>query len=69
MNREVVTESECPLPALESTFVIAVTNRFPNATVSSQKLMTVLFISGADSVKANSKPVVDTSTSAVVRTM
>jgi len=42
------------------------TRRLPAATGNSQKLMIVLFISGAASRKANSSPVVEKSTSAAV---
>src|SRR5580765_3315262 len=69
-KREVLTEPAWPpAPGPERTLVTAVTSRLPKATVSNQKLMIVLFIEGAAWVKANSRPVVETSTSAVVRTM
>ena len=48
-----LTELACsPGAELDSTFVMAVTTKLPNATVNNQKLMMVLFIESAAWVKA-----------------
>ena len=62
----VLTDAAWPV-ALAKSLVTVTTKRSPIETVSSQKLMMVLFISGAASRKANSSPVVENKTSAAVK--
>ena len=69
MKRPLLMEASSVCAAVcGSSAVSRATKRLPNAIVSSQKLMIMLFISGAASRKANSSPVVETKTSAAVTT-
>ena len=69
-KRFVLTDAVCVLaPEPGSSSVTATTSKSPKALVRRKKLMMMLFISGAASRKANSRPVVETKTSATVNTI